>query len=117
SATVRPAVFPDAAYTSAKSDIRPLLLNWGCVCPNLKRPHCGYPYASQPFWLRASVRISDQPIGFLPQPRASAIGFHIAITTGESTRLSVEAIRSLPYLFCDWAFPSLMNAADAGLIR
>src|SRR5215471_19555699 len=59
--------------------------------------------------------MSDQPIGFLPHPIASAIGFHIAITTGESTRLSVEPIRSLPVFDRDSALPSLINAAEAGL--
>src|SRR5262249_18040441 len=53
--------------------------------------------------------------GFLPQPIASAIGCHIAITTGESTRLSVAPIRSLPVLERDSALPSLMKAAEAGL--
>src|SRR5215470_15305504 len=61
--------------------------------------------------------MSDQPSGFLPQPMASAIGFHIAMTTGDSTRLSVEAIRSLPVLVRDSALPNLMNAAEAGLAR
>src|SRR5215469_11746053 len=60
--------------------------------------------------------MSDQPIGFLPQSSASAIGFHIAITTGDNTRLSVGPIRSFPYLLCDWALPSLMNAPEAGLM-
>src|SRR5262252_925674 len=61
--------------------------------------------------------MSDQPSGFLPQPRASAMGFHMAMTTGERTRLSVEAIRSLPLLVRDSALPNLMNAAEAGLAR
>src|SRR5215831_15576995 len=61
--------------------------------------------------------MSDHPMGFLPQPSASAMGFHIAITTGDNTRLSVEPIRSFPYLLCDCAFPSLMNAPEAGLMR
>src|SRR5262249_4656544 len=61
--------------------------------------------------------MSDQPMGFLPQPSASAMGFHIAITTGDNTRLSVGPIRSFPYLLCDCAFPSLMNAPEAGLMR
>src|SRR5262249_10243871 len=59
--------------------------------------------------------MSDHPMGFLPHPIASAICFHIAMTTGERTRLSVEPIRSLPVFDRDSAFPSLMNAADAGL--
>src|SRR5208283_4978085 len=115
SATVRPAFFPVAAYTSAKSDINPLLLYCGCVCPNLNCPHWGYPYACHPFGLLASERMSAHPIGFLPQPNASAIGFHMAMTTGDSTRFSVELTKSLPVLLCDLAFPSLMNAPEAGL--
>src|SRR5215475_3231509 len=59
--------------------------------------------------------MSDHPIGFLLHPIASAIGFHIAITTGESTRLSVEPIRSLPVFDRDSVLPSLMKAAEAGL--
>src|SRR5271165_1819273 len=61
--------------------------------------------------------MSDHPIGFLPQPIASAMGFHIAMTTGESTRFSVELISSWPVLLCDLALPNLMKAPDAGLIR
>src|SRR5215469_3878298 len=61
--------------------------------------------------------MSAQPMGFLPQPMASAIGFHIAITTGDSTRLSVLLIRSFPVLERDSAFPSLIKAAEAGLAR
>src|SRR5215470_5578264 len=61
--------------------------------------------------------MSDQPTGFLPQPMASAMGFHIAMTTGDRTRLSVEAIRSWPVFVRDSALPSLMNAAEAGLAR
>src|SRR4029077_13804350 len=61
--------------------------------------------------------MSAQPRGFLPQPIASAIGFHIAITTGDRTRLSVDAMRSLPVFERDSALPNLMNAPDAGLAR
>src|SRR5215468_8868455 len=59
--------------------------------------------------------MSDQPNGLLPQPIASAIGFHMAMTTGVSTRLSVDAIRSWTVFARDSALPSLMKAADAGL--
>src|SRR5215831_11742123 len=61
--------------------------------------------------------MSDQPRGFLPHPIASAIGLHMAITTGDKTRLSVDAIKSFPVFARDSAFPSLMNAAEAGLAR
>jgi hypothetical protein len=40
-------------------------------------------------------------MGFLPHPRASAIGFHIAMTTGESMRVSVEETRSVPLFALD----------------
>src|SRR5215469_10009395 len=59
--------------------------------------------------------MSLQPRGFFPQPIASAMGFHMAMTTGERTRLSVEAMRSLPDFARDSAFASLTNAPDAGL--
>src|SRR5215470_2723303 len=61
--------------------------------------------------------MSDHPRGFLPHPIASAIGFHMAITTGDNTRLSVAPMRSLPVFARDSALPSLMNAAEAGLAR
>src|SRR5215468_5921035 len=61
--------------------------------------------------------MSLQPKGFLPQPIASAMGFHKAMTTGDKTRLSVEAMRSLPDFARDSAFASLINAAEAGLTR
>src|SRR5215471_10812954 len=60
--------------------------------------------------------MSAQPIGFLPHPIASAIGFHMAVTTGESTRLSVGPTRSLPVRARDCALPILTKAADAGLV-
>lgn len=36
---------------------------------------------------------------FFPHPNVSAMGLHIAITTGERTRLSVEATRSFPVFY------------------
>src|SRR5215470_455337 len=59
--------------------------------------------------------MSLQPNGFFPQPIASAMGFHMAMTTGDRTRLSVEAIRSFPDFARDSALASFMNAPDAGL--
>src|SRR5262245_28137347 len=56
-------------------------------------------------------------MGRLPQPRASAMGCHMAMTTGERTRFCVGPTRSLPVLVRESAFPSLMKAAEAGLIR
>src|SRR5215813_294961 len=61
--------------------------------------------------------MSLQPKGFFPQPIASAMGFHMAITTGDRTRLSVEVMRSFPDFARDSAFASLINAPDAGLTR
>src|SRR5215475_6906049 len=61
--------------------------------------------------------MSLQPSGFFPQPIASAIGFHMAITTGDKTKLSVEEMRSLPDLARDSALASLINAPEAGLTR
>src|SRR5271165_4099370 len=61
--------------------------------------------------------MSDQPSGRLPQPRASAMGFHMAMTTGDKTKLSVLPIKSLPVLARDSALPSLIKAADAGLAK
>src|SRR5579872_1486959 len=95
----------------------PLLLYSGLVWPNLNCPHCGKPYVAQPLRSRASASTSPHPMGFLPQPMACAIGFHMAITTGERTKLSVLASRSLPVLARDCAFACLINAADAGLSK
>ena len=61
--------------------------------------------------------MSLHPRGRPGQPRASAIGRHMAITTGESTRLRLSPTRSLPVRARDWALPSLRKAADAGLVR
>jgi hypothetical protein len=47
----------------------------------------------------------------------AAIGFHMAMTTGESTRFSVLGIKSLPVFARHCALPSRMKAADAGLVR
>ena len=86
--------------------------------PNLNEPHSGWPSASQPLGSRASFRTSAQPIGLSGHPSASAIGFQIAITTGESTRFFVSLTRSLPPAPArDSALPSSMNAPDAGLSR
>src|SRR5882724_5576421 len=60
--------------------------------------------------------MSAHPIGFLPQPIASAIGFHMAITTGESTRFSVGPSKSWPVLARDFALPIFTKAAEAGLV-
>src|SRR5215475_13448506 len=61
--------------------------------------------------------MSLQPNGFFPHPIASAMGFHMAMTTGDRTKLSVEAMRSLPDFARDSALASLMNAPEAGLTR
>jgi len=57
--------------------------------------------------------MSDQPIGFLPQPKASAIGFHMAITTGERTRFSVGPIRSLAVLALGFRVPQFYESAGS----
>jgi hypothetical protein len=58
--------------------------------------------------------MSDQPTGFFPQPIASAMGFQIAMTTGERTRFCVSPIKSCPVLTLDSALPNLMKADEAG---
>src|SRR5580692_520306 len=98
------------------NEFRPLVLYGGRVCPNLNLPHSGWPYAPHPFGLRTTFAMSDQPIGFLPQPSDSAIGFHIAMTTGERTRLCVVPTRSLPYMLRERALPISMKADEAGLM-
>jgi hypothetical protein len=68
-----------------------------------------------PAFLIGSQRQNVGPANrFLPQQIASAIGFHIAMTTGDRTRLSVELTSSWPVLLCDSALPSLMKAAEEG---
>jgi hypothetical protein len=66
---------------------------------------------------RAKARTSLQPTGRRPQPIASAIGRHMAMTTGDSTRFFVSPIRSLPVRARDCALPSLRKAAEAGLVK
>jgi len=39
----------------------------------------------QPFGSRLTGRMSLQPLGLSGQPSASAVGFHVAMTIGEST--------------------------------
>ena len=95
----------------------PLLEYSGWVWPNLKVPHSGYPRVAQPFGSRASARMSDQPMAFSGQPSAYAIGFQMAITTGERTRFFVPLINSPAPLWRALALASSMNAPDAGLIR
>jgi hypothetical protein len=58
--------------------------------------------------------MSAHPTGFLPHPMASAIGFHMAITTGDNTTFPAGVTRSLPNLDRDSALPSFTNAAEAG---
>ena len=83
------------------------------------RPTRGWPSAAQPCGVarQRRARRSSRP-ACCRQPSASAIGFHIAMTTGESTRFSVGADQVLARSCArDCALPSLMNAADAGLVR
>src|ERR671933_385265 len=90
SSTVRPRVLPVDAYTSAKMVDRAVVLISGSVWPQVKRPHSGWPYLAHPCASVLSASKSCQAIGFLGQPRASAIGFHIAITTGVRTSGRLE---------------------------
>ncbi len=53
----------------------------GLVLPNLKAPY-GLPKRPQPFGSCASERTSDQPSGVSGQPRVSAIGLGMAMTSG-----------------------------------
>src|SRR5207253_10538812 len=69
----------------------------GSVWPQLKRPHSGWPYLPQPCGSLIRASISLQPIGLFGQPSASAIGFHIEMTTGVSTSgLADLAMLALP---------------------
>src|SRR5207244_2217192 len=47
-------------------------------------PHSGWPWLAHPFGSRARARTSAQPIGVAGQPRASAMGRGMAITSGVS---------------------------------
>src|SRR5258708_29721926 len=59
--------------------------------------------------------MSAHPMGLSGQPSALAIGSHIPITIGESTRFCGGPIISRPNFARPCAFPRLMNASDAGL--
>src|SRR4051812_4721094 len=85
SATVSPRVFLAPAYASAMTARSPELENSGWQCPYLKRPHSGNPAEPHPLGLALTLRRSAHERFFLGQPSASAIGFHIARTTGERT--------------------------------
>src|SRR5262249_16516973 len=102
-------------------EIRPLLLNSGCVWPNLSLPHTSYSglMAFQPSGCLAKSRTSVQPTGLLGQPSDSAMGFHMAITTGERTKffVLVGSIRMLADLARASALPSSIKAPEAGLIK
>src|ERR1700682_2020403 len=84
SATLSPRVFFAPAYASASTARRPELDISGGVWPSLKLPTSGCPRAAQPFPALTRSR-SDQPSCFSGQPSACAIGFHMAMTMGEST--------------------------------
>src|SRR5690606_8353966 len=62
---------------------RPEVEKCGLVLPSRNRPHSGCPYLAQPSGSLARLRMSDQPIFLSGQPRASAMGFGMAITSGE----------------------------------
>jgi hypothetical protein len=54
----------------------------GFVFPSRNAPHSGCPNLAHPAGSCASERTSDQPIALLGHPRASAMGFGIAMTRG-----------------------------------
>ena len=53
--------------------------------PSLNSPHWGLPYRAQPSFEVARAAMSAQPTDLAGHPSASAIGFHVAMTTGERT--------------------------------
>ena len=57
----------------------------------MKRPHSGRPFVLQPE-PRPILMMSDQPSDCFGHPSASAMGFHIAITTGETTTESPPTV-------------------------
>jgi len=62
---------------------RPEVDRLGLVLPSRNSPHSGWPYFFQPSGSVASAARSDQPIAFLGQPSASAMGRGIAMVSGE----------------------------------
>src|SRR5262245_21838311 len=117
SAAVSPRVVCAPAYAIASADSRPELESSGRVWPSLTTPHSGRPSEPQPFGSRLTLRMSAQPSCLLGQPSASAIGFHIAITIGDSTSGSPASAIGLVCASRDghaW-LSSAMYAPDAGL--
>src|SRR5258706_3163791 len=64
----------------------------------------------------ANCEMSDQPSGLSGQPRASAMGRHMAMTTGLRTSLSgVPVIRSSLWVLRQAAFSTGIYRPEAGL--
>src|SRR5262245_41581462 len=115
SAAVRPRVVPAPAYAIASAESSPELDYSGCVCPSLTAPHSGRFFAAQPFGSLLTARMSFQPRALSGQPSACAIGFHIAITSGDSTSGSPAGAIGLGWLRCQPSLSSVTYALDAGL--
>src|SRR5262245_8450832 len=83
---------------------RPEVEKLGLVLPSLNAPHSACPRAPQPFGLRASASRSPQPSWAFGQPRASAIGLGMAITSGvwaiDGRSLGIGSARSLAAVRC-----------------
>src|SRR5437899_1282005 len=61
--------------------------------------------------------MSSQPMAFLGQPSCSARDFHMAMTTGEVTRILLGDTSGPSPFFFDVASPIFRYASDAGLTR
>src|SRR5262245_1124302 len=85
SAAVNPRAVFAPAYAIASTDNSPEFEYSGWVWPSFIAPHSGWPSLPQPAGSRLTARMSAQPIGLPGQPSTAAIGFHIAITIGDST--------------------------------
>ena len=97
--------------------MRPLLLHSGCVWPKRNAPHSGCPRAAQPSGWRASV----EDVGPADSAAAPAQRLGHRLPHRDHDRREHQVLgrrtRSLPRCTRDWALPSLMNAADAGLVE
>ena len=64
--------------------LSPLVEKFGLVLPSRNGPHSGWPSDAQPSGSLASSTMSAKPIGVSGHPRASAIGWGMAMTSGVS---------------------------------
>src|SRR5436309_14497223 len=83
---------------------RALVEKFGFVLPSLNGPHSGCPLLAQPFGSRARASRSANPSGVAGQPRASAIGRGMAMTSGVSWMglASAGAIAGWPWSARRW---------------